>query len=186
MPAITVASANLAYEKAITKLSRACSALEHHIPPDGETDPPPLRPTPRRNSIAACALCANELANLEPGDRESHVCTHDEQRDRPPEDDAASVRSESGQVRRIRNQQPKMGVIKEYMDKLETCLDSFTDAISLLCSVLESRDKKLQYQEHLTVWVEHCECLKDRARETIAVLEAAQFARLHQGANLSE
>ena len=159
MPAITVASANLAYEKAITKLSRACSALEHHIPPDGETDPPPLRPTIRRNSIAACALCANELANLPAGDRESHVCTHEEQRDIPADDDATSVRSESGHVRRVRNQQPKIGVVKEYMEKLETCLDSFTDAISILCSVLETREEKLQYQEHLTVWVEHCECL---------------------------
>ena len=153
MPAVTAASANLAYEKAITKLSRACVALEHHIPPDGETDPPPLRPRPRSNSVAACARCAAELEELAAGDSEGHVCTHiGEQVD----DDAASVRSDGGtNQRKGRNKQPMVGVIKEYMGKVDTCLDVFTDAISVLCSVLEDRDENLQYQEHLKVWVEH-------------------------------
>ena len=180
MPAVTAASANLAYEKAITKLSRACVALEHHIPPDGETDPPPLRPRPRSNSVAACALCAAELEELAAGDREGHICTHTGDH---REDDAASIRSDGGTTQRKgRNKQPMVGVIKEYMDKVDTCLDAFTDAISVLCSVLEDREEKLQYQDHLTVWVEHCECLKDRAREAIVVLEAALERRTEQSA----
>ena len=173
MPPVTAASANLAYEKAITKLSRACVALEHHIPPDGETDPPPLRPRPRSNSVAACARCAAELEELAAGDREGHVCTHIGGQG---DDDAASVRSDSGTTQRKgRNKQPMV-------DKVDTCLDVFTDAISVLCSVLEDRDEKLQYQDHLTVWVEHCECLKDRARKVIAVLEAALERRQEQSA----
>ena len=52
-------------------------------------------------------------------------------------------------------------------------MEKFNDAVANLCSVLTDENERVRYQDHLVVWVEHCEDIKDRAREVIEVLEAA-------------
>ena len=184
MAPITTASANLAYDKASTKLKRACTQLEYNIPPcdtEGlDLVTPPLRPRERSDPLTPCAQCATELEELEEGARADHICTH-----RRQDDDAASNAGSEGDRnerntlnnRRARQKQPKLGVVKEYLSQLDICLDAFTDAVSVLCSTLTVQNEKDMYQDHLFVWVEHCEALKNRARDTIEVLEAA----LHGG-----
>ena len=79
MPPITAAAAGLAYDKAISKLQRACIWLEHNIPPsysgnDAQFVPPPLRPMRPRNRFQAesdCEACAAE--ELDQADRGGHV-----------------------------------------------------------------------------------------------------------------
>ena len=81
MAPLTVATANLAYDKAITKLKRACTELELNIPPS-ETEGtealsiPPLRPRERSEPATPCALCGPERELLEEEARANHVCTH--------------------------------------------------------------------------------------------------------------
>ena len=41
-------------------------------------------------------------------------------------------------------------------------------------TVLSDKQTKEDYQDHLVTWVEHCEYLKERGREVIEVLEAAE------------
>ena len=60
------------------------------------------------------------------------------------------------------------------MAQLNTCLDAYTDAVCVLCSVLGDQRQQEAYQDHLLVWVAHCEHLRDNARDVIEVLEAAQ------------
>ena len=72
------------------------------------------------------------------------------------------------------SKQPVLGVVKDYLEKLESCLDRYTDAVSVVCSTFASENERESYQDHLIAWVEHCEDLKDRTREVIVVLEAAQ------------
>ena len=81
MAPLTVATANLAYDKAITKLKRACTELELNIPPS-ETEGtealsiPPLRPRERSEPATPCALCGPEREQLDEEARANHVCTH--------------------------------------------------------------------------------------------------------------
>ena len=95
MAPITIASANLAYDKAITKLKRACTQLEYNIPPRETEGPdsvtPPLRPRERSEPITSCAECATELEELEEGAHADHICTH-----RRQDDDAASNAGSDG------------------------------------------------------------------------------------------
>ena len=126
MAPITTASANLAYDKASTKLKRACTQLEYNIPPcdtEGlDSVTPPLRPRERSDPLTPCAQCATELEELEEGARADHICTH-----RRQDDDAASNAGSEGDRherntlsnRRARQKQPKLGVVKEYMGQLE-------------------------------------------------------------------
>ena len=84
MPAITAASAKLAYDKAANSLKRACNSLERYLPPSQDAAEeiqlaPPLAPRRRVDSVAGCALCVSELLDLEPGDRNNHQCTHQNQ-----------------------------------------------------------------------------------------------------------
>ena len=183
MAPITAASAKLAYDKAANQLKRACSSLERHLPPpqDGDDDfpeAPSLVPRVRADSVASgCALCVSELLDLEPGERQGHRCTHQDQINVQPEDNASATGSDSQRqrVRTNRSKQPVLGVVKEYLDKLESCLDRYTDAVSVVCSTFANDNERESYQDHLIAWVEHCEDLKDRAREVITVLEAAQI-----------
>ena len=85
MAPITAASANLAYDKAVTRLKRACRELERNIPPPDnleadDTLVPTLRPRERADSAAGCPLCVPELEILEEGVRAGHMCTHGENR----------------------------------------------------------------------------------------------------------
>ena len=147
MAPTTLASANLAYDKAVTKLKRACVELERNLPPQqeiegGDAIAPSLRPRERVDSVAACAICAQELETLEAGARDAHACTHREQREPTDNDNVSTAGSQGDEVertinaRRARGKQPKIGVIKEYMAQLNTCLDAYTDAVCVLCSVL--------------------------------------------------
>ena len=189
MAPLTVATANLAYDKAITKLKRACTELELNIPPsDAEGDEAliilPLRPRERSEPATAtpCALCGPERDQLDDEARAIHVCTHRGQN----VNGSRAVGNEgerhdgSSSLRKRKHKQPKLGVVKEYLTQLNTCLDAFTDAVSVLCSTLTVQNEKDMYQDHLFVWIEHCEELKSRARDTIEVLEAAIAGASHR------
>jgi len=169
----------LAFEKAANQLKRACTSLERQLPPpeDGGTDEtPPLVPRQRADSITGCAACVSDLLDLEPGEREGHRCTHQgDGSQRQARDDVvvttSDVATARAKVSRVR--QPALGVIQEYMSSLDTCLERYIDAVTVVCSTLTDRTEQELYQDHLIVWVEHVEALKDRARETTQVLEAA-------------
>ena len=185
MPAITAASAKLAYDKAANSLKRACNSLERYLPPsqDAAEDTqlaPPLAPRRRVDSVAGCALCVSELMDLEPGDRTNHQCTHlnpPPQQDLQQEVDTGSTAgSDTGipPAKSARVKQPNLGVIKDHIARLDSTMDRFSDAVTVLCSTFTDEPDKILYQDHLIVWNEHCDDLKDRAYEVIALLEAAQ------------
>ena len=70
MPAITLNAARANYDKAVTRLRRACLSLEYHIPnppADNEEEIPADHPRERIDSVAGCALCSAELTDKEPG-----------------------------------------------------------------------------------------------------------------------
>ena len=193
MAPISAAAAKLAYEKAHNNLKRACNSLERYMPAsDQETDGqdhPPLEPRRRLESEAvSCSLCVSEIFNLEPDERADHQCTHQEEQGRiSREDDLASATgSDLGppRTKAPRARQPMIGVLREHMDKLDNCLDKYSDAITVFCSTLTNDADRTLYQDHLIVWNEHCEDLKDRAREVIAVLEAPQPAKAVQQQDL--
>ena len=75
---------------------------------------------------------------------------------------------------RTRNKQPKLRVIKEYMGNLDSCLDNYTEAVARYCTVLTEDNQKEAYEDHMLTWVDHCEELKDRARDVIDLMEAAE------------
>ena len=183
MAPISAAAAKLAYDKSANQLKRACTSLERHLPPSGDgveaqVETPSLIPRRRLDSVPpGCALWVSELMDLEPGDREGHQCTHQDQRVRGQDDDAHSTAgsdSVPARARVGRSKQPALGVVKEYLANIEVCLDKFTDAVTVLCSTLNSEAEREMYQDHLIVWIDHVEEIKDRAREVITVLEAAQ------------
>ena len=171
MAPITAASAKLAYDKAAIQLKRACSSLPP--PQDGDDDfpeAPSLVPRVRADSVASgCTLCVSELPDLEPGESQGHRCTHQGQINVQPDDTASATRSDSQRQRFRTNmsKQPVLGVVKVYLEKLESCLDRYTDAVSVVCSTFTNENERESYQDHLIAWVEHCEDLKDRAREVI-------------------
>ena len=79
MAPITAATAKVAYDKAALNRKRACTGLERQTPPSvsrEEDEAPPLVSRARGNSFAACALCAAELEEIAPGDRQSYVCQY--------------------------------------------------------------------------------------------------------------
>ena len=193
MAPISAAAAKLAYEKAHNNLKRACNSLERYMPAsDQETDGqdhPPLEPRRRLESEAvSCSLCVSEIFNLEPDERADHQCTHQEEQGRiSREDDLASATgSDLGppRTKAPRARQPMIGVLREHMDKLDNCLDKYSDAITVFCLTFTNDADRTLYQDHLLVWNEHCEDLKDRARDVIAVLEAAQPAKVVQQQDL--
>ena len=184
MAPISATAAKLAYDKSANQLKRACTSLERHLPPSGDdaetqVETPSLIPRRRLDSVPpGCALCVSELMDLEPGDREGHQCNHKDQRARGQDEDAHSTAgsdSVPARARIGRSKQPALGVVKEYLGNIEVCLDKFTDAVTVLCSTLNSESEREMYQDHLIVWIDHVEEIKDRAREVITVLEAAQF-----------
>ena len=84
MAPVSAASAGLAYDKAIGKLKKACTSLEHHLPPASDIEgedfltPPPERPITADNNIQ-CPLCTAELEELDDKARANYSCTHDQQ-----------------------------------------------------------------------------------------------------------
>ena len=129
MAPITAATAKLAYDKAAANLKRACTGLERQIPPSdsGEEDEtPPLVPRARGNSVAACALCAAELEETAPGDRQGHVCQHAPHGRGADDVDRGSNAGSEGQnrQRKGRSVQPMAGVVKEYLTVLDRVVRS--------------------------------------------------------------
>ena len=57
-------------------------------------------------------------------------------------------------ARCARIQQPKLGVIQDYMGLLDNCLDIFSDAVVTLCSVVDDSIDKHAYQDHLILLTE--------------------------------
>ena len=177
----TTIAAYAAYERAITRLKTACTSLERQIPPpenaDGTeaTDTPPIRPRESNVEVTACQACATELEEMDPNDRAGHACTHEDQGNQPRTEQAPGSGPDDTTRRKGKNKQPKAGVLREYMGNMDACLEKFTDTVANLCSALTDVAEKERYQDHLIFWVEHCEDTKDRAREVIDLLEAAQI-----------
>ena len=158
MAPITLQTANAAYDKAVTKLKKACVSLDLAIPPPAvpeteevPTDRPQVQAAPRGNSVSGCALCVAELEALDPGAREGHACTHAQ--DGVVNNDDVEVRSTTGSEsadtsgrstypRRRIQRKPRVSVIREYMEVLENCLDTFTDSVANLCSVIPSENEQ--------------------------------------------
>ena len=93
MAPITAATAKVAYDKAALNRKRACTGLERQTPPSvsrEEDEAPPLVSRARGNSFAACALCAAELEEIAPGDRQSYVCQYTPQGGGPDDADRSS------------------------------------------------------------------------------------------------
>ena len=105
MAPVTLAAANLLYDKTLSRLKQACVSLDYHIPPSPDAeDVPPDRPRPRADSVAVCEQCAEELRNLEPGDREGHACTHRVEQDGEDARSIAESGAEGSHSRRGRGQ----------------------------------------------------------------------------------
>ena len=179
MAPLSIKGARDACDICMTKLKRAYSKLERHLPPlpGGESPGIPAdRPRERAVSVTTCATCVRELEAMDVGDRAGHVCTHrgEERQD----EDLISVGGSEGdrerdQVRTTyRNRKPKLNVIKEYMEHLDVCLDNYTDAVAKLCTVLSKDEEKEDWEEHLLTWSDYCEQTKDRARDLLEMLEA--------------
>ena len=185
MAPLSLATANGAYERAITRLKRACVALDCKLPPvDPQdqtfTEPPASKPVRDRvDSVAACAVCQVELEALEPGLRDGHICNHQQegvgrQSDQQSVHGSDGGRSRAGGTlsRKGKYKQPTLKKIKDYMANVASGLDVFSDAVSDLCVVLPNTDEKEEYKDHLMVWVRYVEELNDRAEELIEILEA--------------
>ena len=171
------------------RLKLAAKRLESQLPPPDQSEAddtvlsevPTFKPRPRQSSIASCALCADELASLAVGDRGGHVCSH--QQGGPGGDEGDDEESVAGSAtgpskqketgRGGKKKQPDAGVIKQYMDELDDKLDAFIVTVSAVMVMVEE-DLAESYEEHMMAWSDYCEGLKDRARDVIAVLRAAQ------------
>ena len=66
-----------------------------------------------------------------------------------------------------------MNVLKDYMEKLDSSLDGFSDAVMTLITVIAECEEKNLYRNHLMIWLEHCKDLKARARYAMDTLEAS-------------
>ena len=84
------ANADLAYRQTVDLLRAACTVLEFHLPPASTNEPgessvciPSSRPVTRArvDSVLTCAQCAEELQDVDPGERAGHQCTHERPED---------------------------------------------------------------------------------------------------------
>ena len=177
MAPLTLRVAKEAYDKCVTELKWSCHTLERILPPpsDGEQASfPPSKPRLRLDSVAACERCALELEALDAGERAGHQCTHGERRG----SDSRSVADQEEQRRapaRGKVRQPKLRVVQEYLGYLTESLKAYTGAVGNVCSVLTREEDKNDYEDLMLLWVDYCEDVKERARDNINVLEAAQL-----------
>ena len=179
----TYANADHVYRQAYNRLRIACTLLERHLPPpEGDEQPiPPLRPIrpqrPRLDSVAQCALCRVELEAMNTGDRGSHACTH--QPDGQRHDDetrsaAGSTESNQQEAYKVkRDRQPNSRVIRQDMIVLDDKFDAFTVAFTTLSSHLDE-EEAMQYDTHLLVWAEFYGWMKDRAENTMKILDSVE------------
>ena len=169
----TYANADLAYRNAAARLRSSCRFLDGYltpVEPDETIDMPPDKPI-RAVEVPSCDECTAEIELLEAGDRAGHVCTHGgrEQRDVRP--------SVQQRVITGKRPQPNAGVIREYMGDVNTKLESFTTALSTLCSLMDDREEVVAFEDHLMVWVDYCGWLKNRAYVILDMLETATTGR---------
>ena len=183
----TVAAASSANDRAVMRLKTACYNLERLLPPPDNMEAdettaseiPTTRPRPRQSSIASCAQCAIDIENLPVGDRAGHLCTHQQGEGGGDADDENSLAgSGSGQarptgVRGGKKRQADAGVVREYMSKMDERMDSFVQSVATLVGVVDQETGDA-HEEHLMEWSNYCEGLKDRGRDVIAIVEAAQ------------
>ena len=175
----TYANAENSYRQAYNRLKVACTLLERHLPlPDdgSELETPSLTPRERVDRVAQCALCRAELETLEPEERAGHGCNHQGQASRQDDENRSVTASDEGrhgsEVHAAkRGVQPNAGVIKQDLTVLEDKFDAFIVALSILTSLMSDEDGS-QYENLLLEWTEFCGWLKDRADQTIRVLQA--------------
>ena len=173
----TITAAQAATDKAVLRLKVACQGLERHLPAPDPTDQddtmvseaPSIRPEQRRSSVVECALCADEIQQLQVGDRGGHVCTH--QGGGGDEREGSETDSEAHQpVARVgKRRQPNEGVLNEYVEKMEERMDALVQATAMLCSVAEKEDV-VRHEDHLLRWANFCEGLKDRTRDVVEMI----------------
>ena len=175
----TYANAENSYRQAYNRLKVACTLLERHLPPpdDGsELSTPSLRPRERLDPVVQCALCRAELENLEPEERAGHVCNHQDQVLRQDDETQSAVASDEGrrgsEAQKVkRGVQPNAGVVKQDLTVLEDKFDAYIVALSIFTSLMNDEDGA-RYENLLLEWTEYCGWLKDRADQTIKVLQA--------------
>ena len=164
------ASARSTYRLAAGRLITAFDDLDGHLPPldpaEGDIlEIPPIFPVPRN---VACARCADELAELDAEQQAAHSCTHRQAADDTGVEDGERV---GAKKLTIRKRQPNAGVIRQDLIKVEDKFDSFTVALSSLASLLE-QEEATEFEDHLIVWIRYRRWLKDRADDTLEMLEA--------------
>ena len=166
---------NRQYHNAVHSLQVACIDLVRHLPPpdnqeevDNALEAPPPWPRPRVDSVAACQQCADELDQLDAGDREGHVCNHNVTADAQPAVSSASRRTFSNWRR-----QPNAGVLRNDIKNVDEHFKAFTTALSNFCVLLE-QDQYIEYEAHLREWADYRGYIRDRALEAIEMLEAAE------------
>ena len=159
-------AARNAYRLAAKRLTTACRDLDGHLPPPDLEEImiiPPLWPTIRLDNTE-CEACATELDDLDEEQRRSHSCTH--------RNDSVSTdtRSEVQPRQPVRRRQPNAGVIRADIVTLDERFESFSVAISALASLLLPPEAAC-YDEHYIEWSDYRRWMKDRAVDSLALLE---------------
>ena len=167
------ANADLAYRQANDLLRSSCTVLEFHLPPSRANEAgesvvfiPAARPRPRADSVLACAQCAEELEDVEPGQREGHQCTHQSR-----EVDGRQQGDRINDDGIVRRRQPNAFIIRQDLQDVKERFEACSKALSTLCSVADEEEAE-NLGQHLLVWAEYIADLRARAGEVLSVLEA--------------
>jgi len=161
-------AARNAYRLAAKRLTTACRDLDGHLPPADEEDLidiPPIWPTISLDATAECNACIEELNQLDETDRDAHTCTH--RREPPPDSRPVEARKTQG----LRKRQPNTGVIKADIAVLDERYENFTVTMSTMLSFMLPQEEE-QFDIHFIRWGDYKRWIKDRALDTIALLEA--------------
>ena len=148
--------------------------MRHLPPPDNQEEgddaleAPPPRPRPKVDSVAACQQCAEELDQLDAGDREGHICNHNVAADAQPAVSSVYRRTISNWRR-----QPNAGILRNDIKNVDEHFKAFTTALSNFCVLLE-QDQYVEYEAHSREWADYTGYIRDRALEAIEMLEAAE------------
>ena len=180
-----LANTEAAYRQAYNRLNVACTLLERHLPPIEEDNDdymvlPSLKPKPRTPSVSTCDRCTEERENLDEAARQDHVCTHQGAEGGHQDDDTVSTAGSEVVQRRAegrrRERQPNAGVIRQDLVVMDDKFDGFTVALSNLAAHLAPLEAD-QYEAHLLVWAQYCGWMKDRAEDTIRLLEGGTLSQ---------